>query len=514
MDAGKCRNDYDMTGPEVSNRPLPPTSRAMPASDAKLARRAAGRDERAFAAIFSRYHQQLYRFCLSIVGNREDARDALQNTMVKALQALPGEERRIQLKPWLYRVAHNESIDLLRRRRELVGFDPDLAAPSDGLAETAARRDRLRQLLRDLAELPERQRAALVMRELGGLGFDQIGEAFDTSPAVARQTVYEARLSLRGLEKGREMSCEEVMHRLSNADGRVIRRRSIQAHLRACPDCRAFAAAIEARRHDLAALAPLPAVASAGIVHAILGGAPGAASGAAGAATVAAGAGKAVTAGLVAKSAATFAVVATIGVSAADRSGLIHVYMPGSSRDASSARQLTPAGGATTEGSRSTAPGSPSPATGDGKDVGDGKAAGAASNDGGKGGGAGEAAPTSGAGAGKAAPTSGGAGHGRNAPGALPAASGHGQETAAAHNAGSTAHPGRGAAHAHPTRHGSGRRHSGGHPKPKGGAHSHAGTGAPPKISHSPPPGEGVTQPAEKSPSRAEQSSAPAAKGA
>lgn len=494
-----------MTEPEVSKQPQPLASRVTLASDARLARRAADRDERAFAAIFSRYHQQLYRFCLSMLGNREDARDALQNTMVKALQALPGEERRIQLKPWLYRVAHNESIDLLRRRRELVGVDPDLAAPSDGLAETAARRDRLRQLLHDLAELPERQRAALVMRELGGLAFDQIGEAFDTSAAVARQTVYEARLSLRGLEEGREMSCEEVMHRLSNADGRVISRRGIQAHLRACPDCRAFADAIEARRHDLTALAPLPAVASAGILHAILGGAPGAASGAAGGATVAAGAGKAVTAGLVAKSAATVAVVAAIGVSAADRSGLIHVHMPGSSRDASSVRQLTPAGGTTTEGSQSAAPGYPSPATGDGKAVGEGRAVGAASNDGGKGGTAGKAAPTSG---------ETGAGHGRNAPGALPAASGHGQETAAAHNAGSTAHPGHGAAHAHPTHHGSGHRHSGGHPQPKGGAHSHAGTGAPPKVSHSPPPDEGVTQPAEKSPSTTEQSSTPAAKGA
>ena len=62
-------------------------------SDDRLARRAVEGDERAFAAIFRRYHQSLYRFCLAILGNPQDAQDALQNTMVKALRALPGEER-------------------------------------------------------------------------------------------------------------------------------------------------------------------------------------------------------------------------------------------------------------------------------------------------------------------------------------------------------------------------------------------------------------------------------------
>src|SRR5215211_4606413 len=109
--------------------------------DDRLARRAVDRDERAFAAIFHRYHQRLYRFCLAIVGNPQDAQDALQNTMVKFLRALPGEERRIDLKPWLYRIAHNESIDLLRRRRETRPLDIEQAAPGYGLAEDAATRE-------------------------------------------------------------------------------------------------------------------------------------------------------------------------------------------------------------------------------------------------------------------------------------------------------------------------------------------------------------------------------------
>jgi len=59
-------------------------------SDERLARRAVKGDEDAFAAIFDRYHQRLYRYCLAIAGDSQDAQDALQNTMVKVLRALPG----------------------------------------------------------------------------------------------------------------------------------------------------------------------------------------------------------------------------------------------------------------------------------------------------------------------------------------------------------------------------------------------------------------------------------------
>src|SRR5690349_2303903 len=156
-----------------------PLSRLL--SDERLTKRAVTGDERAFATIFQRYHQSLYRFCLAIVGNPHDAQEALQNTMIKVLRALPGEERQIDLKPWLYRIAHNESIDLLRRRRESSELDVEQIAPGYGLAEDAATRERLRRLLADMKELPERQREVLVMREMAGLDFEEIGSALGTS---------------------------------------------------------------------------------------------------------------------------------------------------------------------------------------------------------------------------------------------------------------------------------------------------------------------------------------------
>ena len=298
---------------------------AVMLSDDRLAQRATKGDRRAFAAIFRRYHQSLYRFCLAILGSPEDAQDTLQNTMIKVLRALPGEERKIELKPWLYRIAHNESIELLRRRRETRELDPELAAPGTGLAEEAASRERLRLLLSDLDQLPERQRGALVMRELAGLDFAEIGAALGTSPAVVRQTVYEARLSLRQMDEGREMSCETVARALSDGDGRVTRRRDVRAHLRTCADCRRFREEIDGRERDFAALAPLPAVAAAGLLHDLLGG-HGAGGGLAGA--LGGGAAKSIGVSTALKGAAAVAVVAAIGVTAADRSGLTHTGLP------------------------------------------------------------------------------------------------------------------------------------------------------------------------------------------
>jgi len=287
--------------------------------------------QRALASAYRRHHQAIYRYCLAIVGNPDDAQEALQNTMVKALRALQGERRAIKLKPWLYRIAHNESIELLRKHRDVVAIDPEVVSSDEGPAEAAAQRERLRQLLSDLHELPDRQRAALTMRELGGLGFEEIGEAFGTSKAVARQTVYEARLGLRELEAGREMGCGEVMHRLSNADGRVARRRDIRAHLRGCPDCRAFRDGIQERQRDLSALAPLPAAASTATLHAILGAKSGTTGGAGLAGVGGASAGKAVATSALLKSAATVAAVAAIGVGVADKEGLVDLSGAGDS---------------------------------------------------------------------------------------------------------------------------------------------------------------------------------------
>jgi len=221
-------------------------------SDERLARRATKGDGQALGAIFERYRQELYQFCLGLLGEPQDAQDALQNTMVKALRALPGEEREIALRPWLYRVAHNEAIELRRTKRETQTLDGHLLDAHSSVAERAEHRERLEWLFTDLGDLPERQRAVLVMRELSGLDFVDIGAALGTSGAVVRQTLYEARRNLEQMDSGRGMRCEAVAQVLSDADRRISGRRQIRAHLRHCPKCRRFQDGIQARKEALA----------------------------------------------------------------------------------------------------------------------------------------------------------------------------------------------------------------------------------------------------------------------
>src|ERR1700752_4825980 len=103
--------------PVASTLPAPakPLSLAR-LSDEFLARQAGRRSERAFAALYERYHQQLYRYCRSIVRNDGDAQDVLQSTFTAALSALQRTRRNAPLRPWLYRIAHNEAMTVLRRR--------------------------------------------------------------------------------------------------------------------------------------------------------------------------------------------------------------------------------------------------------------------------------------------------------------------------------------------------------------------------------------------------------------
>jgi RNA polymerase sigma factor (sigma-70 family) len=225
-------------------------------------------DTAAFAALYEEHHQALYRYCRSILRNEADAWDVLQSTMLKALTALQGEERSIELRPWLFRIAHNETISLLRARRPTIELETvaDVLG-RDGLHENVLDRERLAHLYRDLLDLPERQRSALILRELSGLGHEEIAAVLGCSTASAKQSIFEARSALHACAEGRAMECEAVQRTLSDADGRVLRSRRLRAHVRNCESCRRFQGDIARRPTDLAMLAPaLPLAASAALL--------------------------------------------------------------------------------------------------------------------------------------------------------------------------------------------------------------------------------------------------------
>ncbi|HEV7882413.1 MAG TPA: RNA polymerase sigma factor [Solirubrobacteraceae bacterium] len=310
--------------------------------DEALARRAATGNDAAFTVLYARYHGPLLGYCRSILLNDEDAHDATQNALENALRALPRRESGRPLRPWLYRIAHNEAINIVRRRRphaELTELDePTVPGPE----VDSEHRVRLAQLVDDLRGLPERQRGALVMRELSGLSYDDIAIALGVSNEAARRAVFDARSALHEAVDGRATECVSVRHCISDGDRRSLRARRIRAHLRSCNDCASFELAIHARRSDLHLLGPWL---SGGAIAGVLGG------GAGGGALIAAGGGGAATATVTAagwtsmpavlKGLTVAAVVATTGGAAVE---IHHVAKPG--RPAPKAQAARPAAAA------------------------------------------------------------------------------------------------------------------------------------------------------------------------
>ncbi len=304
---------------------LPPVHLRM-AGDERLAQLAGGGSDAAFDVLFQRFHQPLYRYCRSLLGNDHDAQDALQTTFTQALVALREDRRNAPLRPWLYRIAHNESISLLRRRRPAQELPAEaVSAAERSPHEVMEERVRLATLVADLGDLPERQRGALVMRELSGLPHEEIAQAFGISVGAAKQTVLEARRTLQEFAEGRAMACDEIQRIVSDGDRRALRGRRVRAHLRDCAACGAFAAAIPARQAELRALSPaLPVATAAGLLARLtgVGSSPGG-----GSAGVAAGAtGKAI--GLVASAKTVATGAAVVAVAAVGAGEIRHLVTP------------------------------------------------------------------------------------------------------------------------------------------------------------------------------------------
>jgi len=297
-------------------------------ADERLAQLVAAGRERAFAVLYERYHQPLYRYCRSMLRNDQDAQDALQSTFAAALAALQESKRNAPFRPWLFRIAHNEAITVIRRRRDAgQEISESMRGSARSASDEADDRARVASLMGDLAQLPERQRAALLMRELNGLSHAEISVALATTDTAAKQAIFDARNALTEFAEGRALACEEVRRKISERDGRVLRSRRVRSHLRDCSGCAAFAAAISERRSELRALVPLLPAATSAALLARLGGGSAPGYGSAGGAGAA---GKLGTTALASKAAAG----ATVVVTAAAGLGALPLRSPSSTSKA------------------------------------------------------------------------------------------------------------------------------------------------------------------------------------
>jgi RNA polymerase sigma factor (sigma-70 family) len=212
-------------------------------------------DPAAFETLYERHARELLSFCTYLLGSRQDAEDAVQSTFAAAYRALLGRERPVALRPWLFTIARNACLSILRKRRPTAELNGEPALNGDPFRELELREE-VRLTVQGMLELPERQRAALVLAEMHGLSQAEIGAVLGVRAEQVKAYIYQARSQLVSARRARDADCVEIREELSSAHGAALLRRRLRGHVRACAGCRAYADGINRQRRHLGALLP------------------------------------------------------------------------------------------------------------------------------------------------------------------------------------------------------------------------------------------------------------------
>ncbi|PYJ62655.1 MAG: RNA polymerase subunit sigma-24 [Verrucomicrobia bacterium] len=179
----------------------------MEESDAALVTRAREGDQDAFRLLVERHSVRLFQLAFRMTGNEQDAEDLVQETFLRAYKQLNRFQSRAGLGTWLYRIAANCSLDLLRRQKrrgeqETVEFDSEEAFPailSDAPApDQQVYHGEVRQKVESvMRELTPMERTAFVLRHFEGLSIGEIGSALGVGPGATKQSIFRAVQKMR-----------------------------------------------------------------------------------------------------------------------------------------------------------------------------------------------------------------------------------------------------------------------------------------------------------------------------
>jgi RNA polymerase sigma factor (sigma-70 family) len=195
-----------------------------------------------------------------MLASKEDAEDVTQESFAAAYSAMMADERAINVKPWLYRIARNRSLNHLRRQTAIGvdDFDHHVANQGRTTEDEVSQREDLRQLMTDVRDLPESQRTALLLREIDALSYDQIAEAMETTVPSIKSLLVRARGGLAEAAQARQISCEEVRIELAEvAEGLTKLSPPVRRHTRECERCKGFQATLKQNNKALAMLLPI-----------------------------------------------------------------------------------------------------------------------------------------------------------------------------------------------------------------------------------------------------------------
>ena len=148
-----------------------------------------------FNTLYRRYAPDVHRFALYLSGDRDEADDITSETFVRAWTA-PGEIRMATVKGYLFMIARNLFLKSLSRRRRNVELDDQMRDPAPGQEADVERASELDDALAGLQELPEVSRAALVMRAVDGMAYEEIAKALGITLAATKVKIHRARRAL------------------------------------------------------------------------------------------------------------------------------------------------------------------------------------------------------------------------------------------------------------------------------------------------------------------------------
>jgi RNA polymerase sigma factor (sigma-70 family) len=275
-------------------------------------------NEEAFRVIHDRYRSRMHAYARQMLSSASaDAEDVVQEIFVRAYAGLRSNRRDLALRAWLYRIAHNRCIDELRRPQAIAVEAVDELGESTHADPhlRAEQREALRRLIADVQRLPDQQRSALLMRELGGMPYADVSGALGVSVPAVKSLLVRARVGLVAASEARDIDCSAIRDDLIVAHDRGVRASGrARRHMRDCSECRRFRKEVHGVSRRFALL--LPALGPLGITAKLLGiGSLGGGSAAAGSSTGAA-------AGSTAAAAGTTTVAAGSTAAAAGSTGV------------------------------------------------------------------------------------------------------------------------------------------------------------------------------------------------
>jgi RNA polymerase sigma-70 factor (ECF subfamily) len=175
----------------------------MELTDLAFVTKARSGDADAFRALVERHSRPLFRLAFRMTGNQQDAEDAVQESFLRAWRQLGRFDERASFGTWLYRIAPNCSLDVMRSRKRRSNLseveDPVLALPSgDPTPERVAMSGEVRERVAEaMDELSASERTAFVLRHFEGLRMEDVGRVLGCQPGAAKHSVFRAVQKLR-----------------------------------------------------------------------------------------------------------------------------------------------------------------------------------------------------------------------------------------------------------------------------------------------------------------------------